>query len=79
MVSPLGGAASTVESRRPTAVAATATTKPAHGPAAPMSNSARRSGKRERMRMNAPKVPTGGSPGMKYGSDAATPYRRHMR
>ena len=35
-----------------------ATTKPAHGPAAPMSKSARRSGKRERMRMNAPNVPS---------------------
>src|SRR5579884_985941 len=56
---PWGAVGRTVEWRSPTTVAASATKKPAHGPAAPMSKSARRSGNRERMRMKAPKVPRG--------------------
>jgi hypothetical protein len=52
-----------------------ATTIPASGPATPMSNSVRRSNIGERIRMNAPMVPsrfTAGGNGMKYGGLAFT-------
>src|SRR5689334_249477 len=51
-----------------------ATTKPANGPASPMSNNARREGIAERILINAPKVPArnSGGAGMKYGGVAFT-------
>ena len=53
--------------------AGTANTKPASGPAMPMSNNIRLVGIGSRIRMNAPSVPvsTNGI-GMKNGSEAST-------
>lgn len=76
MVSAPGGRGSrgTRSDRRiPTASTGSATTNPASGPAMPMSNSARRVGIGERMRMTAPKVPMRGGPGRKWGQVAHTP------
>ena len=50
-----------------------ATTKPAIGPAIPMSKSAVRDRIGERMRMNAPMVPIRVGNGMKNGKVAFTP------
>jgi hypothetical protein len=50
-----------------------ATTNPAIGPAAAMSNNALRDGIAPRIRITAPSVPTNiGGPGMKNGSVAGT-------
>ena len=57
----------------PIARIGTATTKPASGPAAATSKRARRSGMSPRMRMTAPKVPSGGTPGRKKGKVAGMP------
>jgi hypothetical protein len=57
----------------PMTSAGTATTKPAIGPAIPMSNSIRLLGIGSRMRMKAPSVPVSTSgKGRKNGSDAST-------
>src|SRR5208282_2866909 len=58
-------------------IAASATTKPAHGPAAPISNIARRLRGSDLIRIKAPKVPIeigkGRKAGIKYGRLASTP------
>ena len=57
--------------------------KPAQGPAAPISNIARRVRGGDFILINAPKVPIinndGSGAGMKYGSVASTPCRREVR
>ena len=58
----------TCDHLRPRIIATKVTTKPAHGPAAPMSNIALRVRGNVRIRMKAPKVPMNGNghgPGMK--------------
>jgi hypothetical protein len=53
--------------------------KPASGPAAAISSSARRSSNGARWTMTAPSVPTklnGAGSGMKYGSDTGAPRSR---
>ncbi len=66
----------TSESFSPITTASTASTAPAHGPAAPMSNITRRVRAGDRIRMNAPKVPMkkidGNGAGMKYGGLTST-------
>ena len=47
--------------------------------ATPMSNTARRDGIAERIRMTAPNVPTPNGTGMKNGSVESTPCARAMR
>ena len=67
MISPgsFSGSGVTRESRRPPKSAGTATTKPAIGPAAPMSKSIALVGIRCRMRMKAPTVPARNGAGRK--------------
>ena len=63
------------DSTMPRTISGTATTKPAIGPAAPMSSSTLREARSVRMAITAPSVPsikTGGT-GMKCGSEASTP------
>jgi len=67
------GARVVVERSRPYRRIGSATTKPAIGPATPMSNRARRSVKGDRMRMTAPKVPNRFGPGRKNGRVASMP------
>ena len=50
----------TLENAMPTASAGTRKTKPASGPAIPISKSARREKMGDRIRMNAPNVPKTG-------------------
>jgi hypothetical protein len=65
--SSVSGVGMTSERLKPKTSAGTATRKPPHGPAAPMSKRARRSRGTSRMRMKAPKVPMkkNGGAGMK--------------
>jgi len=49
------------------------TAMPAKGPATPISSRAFLLGMGSLMEMNAPKVPRGGTDGMKNGSEASTP------
>jgi hypothetical protein len=73
----------TSESLSPIATASTASTAPAHGPAAPISNITRRVRAGDRIRINAPKVPMkktdGRGAGMKYGGLTSTLLRRATR
>ena len=56
----------------PIASAGSRKTKPASGPATPISNRMRLEKIAERMRMNAPKVPVSVGAGRKYGRLAST-------
>ena len=58
---------------RPANMVGTATTKPAMGPAMPISKRAARDSMKPPMRMNAPRVPISVGAGMKKGRVARTP------
>ena len=60
----------------PMRVIGIASTTPASGPAAPISNKALRLGINGDMRIKAPIVPNKNGAGMKYGSEAGTPWYR---
>ena len=68
-----GRIGTTCDRASPTKSAGTATTKPAIGPAAPMSNSIGLVGIRWRMRMKAPNVPVIAGAGRKYGFETSMP------
>ncbi len=64
---------------RPMMPKGSATSRPASGPATPISSRVFLFGMGSLSEMNAPNVPSGGIEGMKNGSEAATPLRLATR
>ena len=62
----------TFDSATPAISGDTSATKPASGPAMPISNNTRLDKIAERIRINAPRVPIKVGAGRKYGSEAST-------
>src|SRR4030042_864497 len=66
-----GGVGAGIKSNSPMALKTNATINPARGPLAPTSNSASLLRGRDFCIITAPKVPSGGGPGIKYGEVAS--------